>query len=96
AILHGISHLTTKDGRVELNLHINQNILTIEVVDNGFGMNRNTSKNDRHISKGIAIITERIEILQQSYPEKVFTIQQKSAFSDKDRKGHKVIIKVTI
>lgn len=96
AILHGVSHLTKNDGKIDLNFNLIGNILTIEVIDNGFGLDKNKLKNDGHISKGIAIITERIEILQESYPEKVFSINQTNAFPDAIRKGHKVVIVVTI
>ena len=96
AILHGVSHLKENDGKIDLNFRLNQNVLTIEILDNGFGIAIDKPKNNAHISKGIAIITERIEILQESYPEKTFTIVQENAFSDQLRKGHKVIIVVTI
>ena len=96
AILHGVSHLKENDGKIYLNFRLNQNVLTIEILDNGFGIAIDKPKNNAHISKGIAIITERIEILQESYPEKTFTIVQENAFSDQLRKGHKVIIVVTI
>lgn len=33
AVLRGIVHLTEKDGRLELNWHINKNILLIMVLD---------------------------------------------------------------
>ena len=96
AILHGVSHLTENDGQIDLNFLLNQDVLTIEVIDNGFGLDADKPKNDGHISKGIAIITERIEILQETYPEKIFFIVQESAFANTDRKGHKVVIVVTI
>lgn len=96
AILHGVSHLTEKDGKIDLNFNLNKNILTIEIMDNGFGLDKNKLKNDGHISKGIAIITERIEILQQSYPEKTFSLTQEIVFPDAIRKGYKVVIVVTI
>lgn len=96
AILHGVSHLKENDGRINLNFTLNQNILTIEVIDNGFGIDKNKLKADTHTSKGISIITERIEILQQSYPEKVFSITSENAFVNTIRKGHKVIITITI
>ena len=96
AILHGVSHLTEKDGQIDLSFQLKQNILTIEVIDNGFGIDNDKLKSDTHISKGIAIITERIEILQQSYPEKIFSINQTNAFPDAIREGHKVVIMVTI
>ncbi len=96
AILHGVSHLKDNDGKIDLNFSLEQNILTIEIIDNGFGINTDKPKNDSHISKGIAIITERIEILQQSYPEKAFSLNQETVFSNAIRKGHKVVIVVTI
>ncbi len=96
AILHGVSHLKKKDGKIDLNFNLNNNILTIEVIDNGFGIATEKSKNDIHISKGISIITERIEILQHSYPEKVFSITQENAHENTIRKGYKVIIVITI
>ncbi|MBX9806185.1 MAG: histidine kinase [Flavobacteriaceae bacterium] len=96
AILHGVSHLKENDGKIDLNFHLKKDILTIEVIDNGFGIDTNKSKNTSHVSKGITIINERIEILQQSYPEKVFSITQQDAFPDAIRKGHKVVIVVTI
>ncbi|MCI4443413.1 MAG: hypothetical protein JHC39_07905, partial [Lentimicrobium sp.] len=96
AILHGVSHLKENDGKIDLNFYLKKNILTIEVIDNGFGIDTNKPKNTSHVSKGIAIINERIGILQQSYPEKVFSITQQDAFPDTIRKGHKVVIMVTV
>lgn len=96
AILHGVSHLKHNDGKISLNFSLNLDVLTIEIIDNGFGININQPKNDSHISKGIAIITERIEILQESYPEKIFSITQENAFPDAIHKGYKVVIVVTI
>jgi ligand-binding sensor domain-containing protein len=96
AILHGVSNLKNNDGKIELNFELNKNVLTIEIIDNGFGMNENKSINVSHISKGISIISERIAILQQSFPNKIFSISQENAFVDQLRKGHKVTIIVTI
>jgi ligand-binding sensor domain-containing protein len=95
AILHGVSHLKENDGKIDLNFQLNLNILTIEVIDNGYGIDATRLKSNTHISKGISIITERIEILQESYPEKVFSITQENACQNKLRKGHKVIIVIT-
>lgn len=96
AILHGVSNLKNNNGKIDLNFNLVNEILTIEVIDNGFGINENKSKNDSHVSKGIAIVIERIAILQQLYPEKKFAINQESAFPNLTQKGHKVVIVVTI
>jgi LytS/YehU family sensor histidine kinase len=96
AILHGISHLVELDGIITLNFFIENQLLTIEVMDNGYGIDKYRIKKNSHISKGIDIIKERIKILQQSYPEKLFSITHESVFPNQDRKGHKITIKVTI
>lgn len=96
AVLHGVSHLKDKSGKIDLSFQLQQNVLTITIADNGFGIDSNKLKNDAHISKGIAIITERIKILQESYPEKIFSIVQQNAFANTDRKGHKVVFEVTV
>ena len=96
AILHGISSPKITDGKIELNINQSKDRITIEIIDNGFGIDKNKLKNDNHISKGIAIIEERLAILQQSNPTKIFSISQGFAFSNLDRKGHKVVIIVTI
>ena len=96
AILHGVSHLKENDGKINLIFHQENEVLTIQVTDNGYGITPKKSENNEHISKGISIITERLEILQQYYPEKIFTVAQKSLLQNTDRKGHKVLIKITI
>jgi Histidine kinase/Two component regulator propeller len=97
AILHGVSHLKTNDGKIDLNFTLQDKLLTIEVNDNGYGIDTTKSNSEKtHISKGIAIISERIEILQKLHPQKLFSLHQQSAFPDITRKGHKVIILVSI
>ena len=96
AILHGVSHLKEKDGKIELNFQLDLDKLTIEIIDNGFGIHTNITRNDTHISKGIAIITERIEILQQLHPQKIFSLSQQMVYPDQIRTGHKVTIVLTI
>ena len=92
AILHGISSPNISNGKIELNFSLKNDIITIDVIDNGFGIDINKPKNDNHISKGIAIIEERLLILKQSHPEKQFSIAQDFAFLNLERKGHKVEI----
>ena len=96
AILHGISNPKITDGKIELKINRYKDSITIQIIDNGFGIDSDKLKNDNHISKGIAIIEERLAILQQSNPTKIFSISQDFAFLDADRKGHKVVIIVTI
>ena len=95
AILHGISNPKITNGKIELNFSQSNNTITIEIIDNGFGIDENKLKNDNHISKGIAIIEERLSILQKSNPNKVFSISQDLTSSNAERKGHKVVIIVS-
>ena len=96
AILHGISNPKISNGKIELKFGLNNDIITIEIIDNGFGIDENKTKNDNHISQGIAIIKERLAILQKLNPTKSFSITQDFAFSNLERKGHKVVISTTI
>ena len=95
AILHGVSHLVEKNGEINLNFTVKNKILIIEIIDNGNGLTNKTTT-EKHISKGIAIVKERIEILQQSFPEKVYKITQEIAFPKAIRKGHKVTISISM
>ena len=96
AILHGISNPKITDGKIELKFGLYNDIITIEIIDNGYGIDENKTKNKNHISKGIAIIEERLAILQNSNPTKSFSITQDFTFSNSERKGHKVVITTTI
>lgn len=96
AILHGVSNPKITDGKIELKFGLTNDVITIEIIDNGFGIDENKPKNDNHISKGIAIIEERMSIMQKSNPTKVFSITQDFAFSNPERKGYKVVIVTTI
>ena len=95
AILHGISQLKQNDGTIDLHFILENELLIIEILDNGFGLEDKKQKSD-HISKGIQITSERLEILQNSYPEKTFTLKQELAYPNTIRKGHKVTIQLTI
>jgi len=96
AILHGISHLQDEDRKVELHFEIKNDILTIIISDNGYGLSRTSVKKNGHISKGIQIITERMALLQLSYPEKVFTIAQSYINPSIERKGWEVTMCISV
>lgn len=95
AILHGVSHLATKDGKIEVRIEKKNNILTISIEDNGFGLKTNLDKTS-HISKGLDIIEERIQIMQENNLGKIFSINYQVPFPDIDRKGHRVLIQLSI
>lgn len=92
AIMHGLSHLKTNDGELQLNMEINNNTLNISVIDNGFGVDLDVRKNNSHVSKGISIIQERLNILQANHPNKTYVLKQHPVYPNSDRKGHKVAL----
>jgi hypothetical protein len=95
AILHGVSHLATKDGRIKVLFELQNQLLTITIEDNGFGIT-STNEPTSHISKGLQIIEERLQIMQMNNPNKIFILQYEIPFPDNERKGHRVVIQLTI
>lgn len=95
AIIHGISHLEEKDGKIGLEFSLEGKILVIKISDNGFGVRENQTVS-HHISKGISIIKERLDALQQLYPEKTFSIEESPQFSTEKRKGHLVTLTLSV
>lgn len=95
AIIHGISHLQEKDGQIALNVKLTGEQLTIEISDNGLGLQENQNISN-HISKGIAIIKQRLKALSQLYPDKIFQLQEKPFAVNEIRKGHLVILTITL
>lgn len=95
SILHGVSHLKEKDGKVIITIKLESDVLHITIEDNGFGLDPSGS-NSSHISKGISIITERLDIMQKKYPEKTYTIIQKPVDPNKERKGHCVYLTISV
>ena len=95
AILHGVSHLQTNNGLITLQFSLETNVLTIELTDNGFGLSEN-KKNNAHISKALNMIVERLEILQQTYPQKIFSVTNQTPFPEQKNKGHQVILRLSV
>ena len=96
AILHGLSHLKTNDGKLIVRFTQVDDLLEIEISDNGFGADIHLRKDNSHVSKGIAIIKERIAMLQEGNPTKIYSINQSIAFDNDQRKGHKVLLVLSI
>lgn len=77
AILHGIRHLTERKGEVLVKLSMLNEILMIEIKDNGIGRNASTVVNQQrqesHKSMGVDITMERIATYQALYGDKMET-----------------------
>jgi hypothetical protein len=44
----------------------------------------------------LQIIEERLQIMQMNNPNKIFILQYEIPFPDNERKGHRVVIQLTI
>ncbi|RZL45092.1 MAG: diguanylate cyclase, partial [Pedobacter sp.] len=65
AIWHGIMPKET-GGEIQINLKIDNNNLNIEIIDDGVGIeNSLKAKKDNHISKGMQLTKERLNLLGQ-------------------------------
>ncbi|MEI6346900.1 MAG: tetratricopeptide repeat protein [Bacteroidota bacterium] len=65
AIEHGVA--TINNGKIEVDIKLHENHLTITITDNGVGINHNKNKkNTNHKSMAISIINERIKLLSKS------------------------------
>lgn len=97
AVLHGVSKLdSTKQGFLQINVYENKGVLKIEIIDNGFGVDlKQTQRHSKHLSKGISIVKERLNLLQSSYPKAIFQLEEKALYPDKEKKGHWVILRLS-
>lgn len=71
AIKHGIWPKKTSDGFIEINLFEKQNILHIEISDNGNGINSNAQSDTMHESYAMSNIYTRIEQLSKIHQTKI-------------------------
>lgn len=96
AILHGVSHLQTNDGLIDLKFSLNEDVLTIDLTDNGLGISQNNHNNSEHVSKALHMIKERLDILQQTYPDKIFSLTYHTPFPEQINKGHQVLLRLSV
>ena len=95
AILHGISDAEVVHPKISVKFGKTNNGITITITDNGFGILITDVANTDHVSRGIAIIKERLFILQKLNVGKTYSIAQDVAFFNQKQKGHKVVIMVS-
>ena len=70
ALWHGFSK---KSGEKLLTINISDvdECITIDILDDGVGMNQPVNKRGKHHSKGLSIIRERISLLEKTYGRKI-------------------------
>ena len=72
AIIHGLMPLTTK-GLLTIHASVKNQALQICITDNGVGMEKSKlyKTNKKHVSRGMQLIKERLEMLSQLGPEPI-------------------------
>lgn len=91
ALWHG---LMPKDdgGMIELDFKLTDNLLTISIIDNGIGISNSlNAKTSGHISRGLELIHERVNLLNKLNEKKISISQAQMGDS-----GTKVLITIEI
>lgn len=68
AIWHGVSPLKEK-GKITLSLTLQDELVEVQIVDNGVGFDIKAPANAKHTSKGVQLVRERLELLKESEGE---------------------------
>ncbi|GAB4250064.1 MAG: hypothetical protein Kow0079_03050 [Vicingaceae bacterium] len=97
SIWHGILP-SKKEGKIVINIFIKENLLQIEIEDNGVGINESLKIKNKsgHVSKGMALTKSRVELRQKitGKPNKIIGPQQ---LEEQGKVlGTKVIIQLSI
>ncbi len=94
AIKHAFTK-DTKDGELTLRIDLDEKeeIILIEVQDNGKGIDENSNKT--HVSKGISITEKRLALLNSEIKESLLSLEIKNIKSD-NHKTTGVIVKISL
>ena len=90
AIIHGLMPLTTK-GILTINASVKNEALVILITDNGVGMEKSKvyQTNKKHVSRGMQLIKERLEILSLIGKEPI-TLNIKPLQANEENKGTRI------
>lgn len=92
AILHGLMPLQTK-GLLQIHASVKQQTLVISITDNGVGVQKSKlyKTNKKHVSRGMQLIAERLEMLSNLSKERIeFSITAADAGAENE--GTKVML----
>jgi ligand-binding sensor domain-containing protein len=98
AIWHGVRGLERRKGNVEVTYSIESDKLTCIVEDDGIGRKRAEAlkkKIDRKVSKGISIVTERLNIINKLQKSN-FQILISDLYPGKEEPGTRVVINIPV
>ena len=89
AVEHGF-HNIEGEGKITVSYIIKNNVLEMEIIDNGTGMKSSYSENKKHESLALEITKERIALMGKKIKEKVIFSISEAFPSENGRKGVKV------
>ncbi len=98
AIWHGVRGLTNRKGIVSVKWTLQGNNLKCTVEDNGIGRVKSQilkSRNDRKVSRGISIVSERLAIINKLHKSNYQTFIT-DLFPDMQEPGTKVVIDIPV
>ena len=94
SIKHGI-RLAKKDGEINVEFSMTDDLLNVTVTDNGIGMSLSVANNNsQHKSMGINLITKRLILLNEKYKTTRFKIQISDLIQSGNQAGTKVCITI--
>jgi hypothetical protein len=88
AIIHGLKHAKS-EGLLNISFSLDDQILTISILDNGIGYSQKASEQD-HKSLGISITQKRLDFINQTKSEKYSILKRELS------KGTEVVVKIKI
>ena len=94
AIIHGLSRLKDRKGKLKVELKENTDFITCTITDNGIGRkNALKNKSTGHKSVAISNLETRIELLNSNSEENEYTYEIIDLYKNKESIGTKVIVK---
>jgi hypothetical protein len=95
AIEHGLSEIES-GGRVDIHFAVKDEILFMDIIDNGSGFQQNGKSQTEHNSLAIEITRERIELLNKKNKRKSSFTIQKAYPENPERPGVKVCFRIVM
>lgn len=101
SIIHGILPDESKKGLITLSITLNGDMLTIDIQDNGVGIEKSISEKSNysgdHRSQGMEITSKRIELLRKLSKKKIELIGPVQVLNnDRSIKGTRVTLKIQV
>lgn len=93
SVKHGLSGLK-KGGRLEIRIYGEDDVLTIEIMDNGIGRARAAEESRTSTGKGLKLMNELFDLYRKYYDDKIST--QITDLNDSDNKPCRTLVRISI